>query len=421
VNASTLRATVACVALALLATASFFACFEQKLTEVDTLASAQARENPYLALSRLLERMGYEVELLDGPGSLDDAPPRGATLLLTNTRDTLSDRRAAPLLAWVATGGHLVTSLQGTWDEETYAGDPLIDPLGLFGADRRHRDRDEQGEGDAYGGVAEGGEPADAMAAPSESPTADDSDASVLDYEEVAWDVTQAEIDGVVLEANLRPWWWWEEPADVADWVAEGTTGAHIVRVSYGDGQVTALSDDGFARNDSIGERDHAELWLRLIGPAREGAPVWIVVGQRWPGLLSQVLDHAAAAGLSGVVLLAAWLWHAMRRFGPIAPDPPTDRRRWLEHLDAVGRFHWRRDRAADLIRELRAGLEDTIARARPGWRRLSAAERHQRISETSGLSAVQVALALDPSNLPTHESEAVRTIARIEKIRGTL
>jgi hypothetical protein len=190
--------------------------------------------------------------------------------------------------------------------------------------------------------------------------------------------------------------------------------------VEHGFGRVTALTDDWFARNERIGRHDHAELLVRIVGEPASGAPVWIVTSERWDGLLSQTLQHAAPAALSAVALLVAWLVLAARRFGPVASEPLAKRRRWIEHLDAVGRFYWNRDRAQELSAVNRESLRKQLQRRHPGWGTLPEAERNERLGEACGLGASQVGRALDPSYVPSSEAALVALVANMERIRAS-
>ena len=415
-NPRTARYTALGAALALLLGAGFASCFERQTIDVPTPGSAEALRNPYLALGRLLEAMGHEVRFLEGPGSLDELPPAEATLLLTSSRHTLTARRAEPLLAWVRSGGRLITTVHSTWDREERDADPLIDPLGLFGyrggcCDEEDREDQEDEEGE------------DAAA---EQPEED----GLLFFErlgqlagEVDWDVSTARFPGLdrPIEVEFLPSIVWSRPGDVASWLVEGEQGVHLVLLDHGSGRVGALTDDRFARNDRIGERDHAELLARLVGSPRAGAPVWIVISERWPGVLSQIAKHAAPAAISASILLLGWLWRSLRRFGPILPDRPRERRRWMEHLDAVGQFHYQRDTGRRLIAANRAELLRLIRRAHPAWARLSSSERNERIGELCGLAQGEVAAALDGHSVATNEAEVVSSISRLERIRASL
>ena len=96
----------------------FFSCFEKKKIEVPTPGTLEAAQNPYLAVSRLLEAMGHEVVLLDGVHSLDELPPLDATLVLTTRRRELTERHSYAILGWVEDGGHLILRQQEVFSED---------------------------------------------------------------------------------------------------------------------------------------------------------------------------------------------------------------------------------------------------------------------------------------------------------------
>ena len=128
----------------------------------------------------------------------------------------------------------------------------------------------------------------------------------------------------------------------------------------------------------------------------------------------------SCAAAVSAVVLLVAWLVLAARRFGPVASEPLPERRRWIEHLDAVGRFYWNRDRAQELSAVSRESLRRQLQRRHPGWGTLPEAERNERLGQACGLAASQVGCALDPSYVPSSEAAMVALVAHIERIRAS-
>ena len=80
--------------------------------------------------------------------------------------------------------------------------------------------------------------------------------------------------------------------------------------------------------------------------------------------------DHLwpVLAGLGGLILL--WLWKNFSRFGPLeAASGASTLRGYDHHLEALGDFQWRLDRAAALLAPLRAQI----------------VERGQRMSQRSG------------------------------------
>src|SRR5690606_22494476 len=195
----------------------------------------------------------------------------------------------------------------------------------------------------------------------------------------------------------------------------------HLVQLRHGAGTLTALTDDLFLRNARLGRLDHAELALRLARVPGEAAPVWIVAAERWPGLWAQARAHAWPALVAGAVLLAAWLWRASRRFGPVRPDPPAERRRWMEHLEAAGRFHWRDDGGATLLAAARGALLRELEIRHPAWAQLPAEARLARLADLSGLAPAAVRDALAPGGAPGGEADFVARVARLERIRRSL
>lgn len=394
-----MRAAVVAALLAL-GVGLFFACFERTTVEGEPRYSRQARENPYLAAGRLLEAMGHPVVALEGPGSLAELPPPGATLLLTTRRRTLSPQRTAALRRWVEAGGHLIVETFDLWDDPERREDPLLDPLELRSY---HHEVSEDREG----------EEEEASGAP--APAADD------EGEEAPGTSFAAFPDRPEpLELQFDPRYYWLDPDQGVVLRAGGDSGVHLVTLALGAGLITALTDSHFLENPRIGQDDHAELLVRLARMGGRQGPVWIVISERWPGLLRQLASHALPVVASGGALLLLWLWRAASRFGPVLPMPAAERRRWMEHLEAAGRYHWRCDRGRVLLEASRASLERALSRAHPGWVALPALRRHARIAAASGLSEDEVAAALSLGG-GTGEADFADTIRSIERIRRSL
>ena len=96
-----MKKRVQTIAIAVLAAASagglFLTCFERKTFETEIGPSPEARANRYLALGRLLERMGHETVLFDGPSHLlSRIPPSEGTLFLPIHRRTLTRPQTGP-------------------------------------------------------------------------------------------------------------------------------------------------------------------------------------------------------------------------------------------------------------------------------------------------------------------------------------
>ncbi len=397
---------LAVLLLALLAVL-FGVLFERREVEEEVGASREVRRNPYFASARLLERMGHAVVTLDGIGHLDVLPPTQALLMAPSSRRTLTRERQQALLDWVEAGGQLLVVTHTLWDEAERRPDWLLDRFGL--RQYRHEPPDEEIDEPEAEAAGEG---ADAAA---EFPGSE--------AQAVARDVTSLHWPGLdePLEVHFERDWYWIDGFDDAELYARGDGGIHLILLRHGAGRLIALTDDLFLRNDSVGEADHAELVVRLARLAGPDAPVWIAVGESWPGLWRRAAAHAAPALLALALALTAWIWRAARRFGPLYPAPELARRRWMEHLDAVGRFHWRADRGHSLLAATRSSVLRALGRRRPAFARLAPPARNQALARLTGLTAHKVSLALDAEFQPAGEAAFVTAVARLERIRSQL
>lgn len=395
-NARRLGASAGVAAGAVGLTALFFTCFEQATLEIPAGDSRAARENPYLAAGRLLDAMGHAVALLDGPASLERMPPADAALLFTAPRRTLTPARTAALRRWVEAGGHLIVA-RGT----DRRGDPLLEPLGLSA--ELLPDEDEMAAPDT-----------DDSEAIAEDPTTEGEDED---------DVSLGSFPGAPgpLRVDfLKDYVWSGGDAAQPVFRIACASGDHLRSIALGAGLLSALTDDDFLRNDSIGDPDHAEALVRLVRLGGRRRPVWIVTSERWPGLWSQLAGDAAPVLASGGALLAAWLWRSARRTGPIRPAPAPERRRWMEHLEAVGRYQWRQDHAHALLEANRRDALRFVARVRPGWAALPERECFARVGDAIGLSPATVGAALGPATRDDGAS-FVATLRTLETIRRKL
>lgn len=416
-------------AVVALCAGAFFACFERREIEVPVGASAEARRNRYLAIGRLLERMGHSVVVERQLARLAALPDPPATVFLPLNRTTLGAERSERLLDWVERGGHLVVVTYTVWgvpadEDRADAGadaivsgrpDLLLDRFGL--RQRQARSAPVAPE------EPEAQEPAPEQAEAPDEEKPEPTPPTFRDFLKGDFDGANREtayatiVDGEEpLALEFDDDLWWDDTQGVVVWSVAGDVGAHLVEVEHGEGRITALTSDEPFANATLGDADHAEFVVRWLRDGREArAPVWIFPEAEWPSLPTLLRRHAAPALVAGAALLALWLWRALFRFGPALPAPDGARRRWLEHLEAAGRFHWRQDRGRTLLAEQRADVLRELARKRPAWPRLPEAERRERIAQASGLTPEQVTHALyDEARSPRNFTAAVRALERL-------
>jgi hypothetical protein len=122
--------------------------------------------------------------------------------------------------------------------------------------------------------------------------------------------------------------------------------------------------------------------------------------------------------GLAALVLL--WLWKNLTRFGPLeAEAPPPVLRGYEHHLEALGDFQWRVDRAASLLAPLREQITEL------GQRVSASAGRRdddffQFLADRAGLPRERVFRALAEA-APADSSILTRTAADLQQLLKVL
>lgn len=159
---------------------------------------------------------------------------------------------------------------------------------------------------------------------------------------------TVIEFDGESYEVEAK--------SEVSVAIFEGEPGV-FASVESGDGRISALTDGRLFRNRWIGENEHAGFLDALIQASDfegnisfmrgSGLSLWRLIQKYlWPVLI----------GLGVLILL--WLWKNFSRFGPIeSAADQAGPRGYDHHLDALGDFQWRLDRAVALLAPLRAQI----------------------------------------------------------------
>lgn len=397
----------------------FFSSCEKRSIDVPRGYKGEASRNPYLAAQRLLERLGTPVSSFrELPSSLE-LDPSEATLILPTPRRSLGRARARELMRWVEDGGHLIVVSWQLFDDENRFPDLVLDPLGV----RQYlNESDEAVPEEPEPESPEPGEPEP----PDESaPVVTKASTTEAEAEEDEPELARAVFPdrAAPLQVEFDPEYRIELDAEAEDarvFEIGDANGVHLVTVRAGRGLVTALTDDYFLTQPVIADWDHAELVYRLAHFAGRSGPVWIVFGDEFPGALALVWRHGWMVVASAALVLALWLWSASRRFGPIEPDPPAERRELMEHVRAAARFQLRSGAARGLLAATREALLERLRERHPSLATLSPAAQAEQLSELSGLPRESVASAL--AFAPEAEtSRFEREVAILEKIRRSL
>jgi hypothetical protein len=342
--------------------------FEKVDVDVETGYQGPARVNPLLAAEQLYTNLGATARTL--PGALVTLPPADHAILLVSERRSINEAQMNALKDWVERGGRLVVAL-----DEAPSLDPILAWLGVHvQGDREKEPGSEVLEMDSRSGPA-----------PIEAPKAP----RLVDSRK---------------ESNFS---------------VGSATGKFLLRFSFGGGRVIVLSDASFLTNDHIGQKGHARAAWAIVNAQTPPKGVWIVVHEDMPTLLGLITRHAPAALLSSVLLLAAWLWLAGARFGPIAPDPSRDRRSLLEHIEATGDLLLRIGRGEDLAQAARAAVLRRVELREPETAKLPAAALVQRLATVARIAPKRVDAALNGAI--TGPADLVSTVQTLETVRRSL
>jgi len=373
----------ALIALPLVAALLYIALNWYTIEEEKTWVQAgpEARRNPYLAYTRLLDRMEVRTQSARSASRLDSLPQGGSLVLAARRLAYMTPPRVRELVAWVNRGGRLVVEA-----EPFGIDDPLLDALGI-----------ERVFPDWMGKPA---------ATPRRIPPADITNEVVA----VSWpgEARQLKLSfpGFFVTGfrDLR----------VRSEVHAGKQGARVVALTFaqGEGRVTVLPRFNFLNNGQIGKLDHARLgWLMAL-PRDPGSVATLFLRMESPPFLDWVRQNAWAVAVAAALLVAAGLARIVPRFGPLAPDAPPVRRSLMEHIVATGRFLWARGEQAYLLEALRERV--WRAAGRRGIRAPSPARRANAIEAVAKLASVppaaaERALFAQAENAPAFTDAAAR------------
>ncbi len=346
----------------------FLANFDRVPVRQWTGYTGEARRNPLLALERMATRLGVEARELRSVAQLGELPPNGV-LVLPARRDNVTEPVRRRLLEWVSRGGRLVVEA-----EPFGLDDPLLDAMGIVRG----------------------------------KPTAPAPAAGPPPRPSYLWPG-----DEKPLATTLFPYPALSHPQAVMALAWNGQNA--VVAIAHGKGRVTAVSSLGFARNAAIGGAQNATLAWRLVEAG--DAPIAVLNRPERLSLWRWLVRNAWPALAGTALLVLLWLARIVPRFGPIAPDAPPVRRRLLDHLRAVGRFHWSTRRAAHLVDAAREGALRRLARARPDFAGATPRERERLLVEAFALSPEEARIVVTGQFNARSQADLVRAIALFQSI----
>lgn len=382
----------------------------------------EARANPYLAAEHFLRQQGRKVQRADSLQSLAQLPAAGQVLLILGSREQMTPKQSERLLAWTRRGGHLLVVAENFWDaDKDSSGDPLLDPLGIQKYMSDELDEDDESESQANAGTNE--DSAEDSNPAAETAPGDEDTRPVKDAEQdpaPAVDLTQLYLENEDAPAyiDFDTDYHLFDAKDLAHAWANSADTTHMLQLSQGDGLLTVVTDSWIWQNDQIGDYDHAWL-LWYLTQDRE---VTLLYRADRDDLFSLLLRHFPEALLALSLLLAAGLWAAGLRQGPLQPVPERQRRQLQEHLRSSADFLLRHAGQRHLLQALQRDIQRRARLRHPGFDRLGVAEQWQVLGRMTRLTPSAISQAMRPiADKRLSASEFTRQVAHLQTLRNVL
>jgi len=135
-----------------------------------------------------------------------------------------------------------------------------------------------------------------------------------------------------------------------------------------------------------------------------------------WYSVLWAMFPQSLLAFAVALILLG---WAAVRRFGPLLPEPNLLRRSMLEHVEASSRWLWKSDKGREILLDAaRATTMKILMRRIPQLHGKSEQEKVVLLAEQTGLlqSDIDVALHNIAASRPQEFTRQIQTLQRLRK-----
>ena len=348
----------------------------RKVDEVPMGYVGKARVNPYLAAEKYLDQQGWDVESSRTWSNYDDE----TQMIIVPGSFLQTKGMAMRVLDWVNQGGNLVITIEG--------GEP----------DRNDFTESDSGMGafetEDYAGLAHVLEQFKISSSQYSYQAVEDNSKN-RGHLSRPWELvkTKEEWGGHSLEFEGEVGLKIEKGRN---WTQSEDGKSRMVGMNYGAGEVLVLAHARPFRNPYLARADHAEFLDHLSGRYGSAGKIVFLYGSA-NSFFGLVWKEGWMVVIAGLILLVAWLWMRIPRFGPILRDNLVKHQPYGESLITSARFLWRAGELGHLVRPLRAQLESE--------NQGDSASFYDRLAEESGLPRDEVvqAFTIDPPKDPSH------------------
>ena len=275
----------------------------------------EALRDPFYAARLLIARLGYRTATISDPSQLALQPGSSTIVAINLFAGAVAHHIEPQLVNWIKRGGHLVVVVPGPGQSDNFTTRLGLHRLGI------HRQK---------------------------TPLHLSLEGRTLDANMPMCDVFRVD-EPLIWSATVNGYTPYPDEKSDDKPVAVKADAMALARWHLGAGTVTAMCNDTPLYNQSIGQNQHAELAARLLLDGRDGTVIF-TPHPLFPKLYEWLFTNVWSALAGAAVLLILILWHAMPRFGPIAPDALPARPGLRDHLRAMAEFHLRKRHYLQLL-----------------------------------------------------------------------
>lgn len=347
----------------------FFTFFESYETTVDLGWSEEAKLNRFLAAQQYLDKLEITHQISSSFKQLKNLESID-TLIINNDKDVVSVQQQEELLNWIRSGGHLIIAFSDIEDE--YDQDHFLRTLGFDAYTREYSDDDE-----SQTWIDENQDFSENVLAASKKKSRKNLMKKVLEKENsitellvttLTFDGIEGEVDAYFETSTLldHDYFYQDEQSDYAYqpfyWQGDNN-GTRFIQMEIEEGLVTVMSTVEIWNNYNIDILDHA-LLLRVL--TKYSTLVVFLEGSSFPHLNTLIWKYAYELVISLLIIIIVWLIFKSRRFVPAIQTATSQRRSLLEHIQAIGNYHWRLKQTDTLVLSLRTQILQKVKNLNP-------------------------------------------------------
>lgn len=148
-------------------------------------------------------------------------------------------------------------------------------------------------------------------------------------------------------------------------------------------GRLIVFSDNHFLRNLSLDKNDHAYFLSKIT---RGKNRVSILYASNMPSLFTIFFNNFKWFCFISLILIPLSILRLNLRSGPVYQYRDHQVKNLIEHLDAVGQFQWRFDKANEMINIIRISIEKDLINKHISLNLQNEEDKFKAISKISGL-----------------------------------